>query len=439
MMDIFSKRFSQDEMASLLQKHTHDLSKGLKPLYDRIGDARIVMLGEASHGTHEYYLWRTTITQYLVQEKGFNIIGVEGDWPDCYQINRFIRHWENSGKTAHDVLKKFYRWPTWMWSNWEISALVEWLRDFNQGKNYENQVGFYGLDVYSLWESLDAIMDYLQENDPDALETAKRAINCFEPYKREGLNYATGVRFVPETCEREVLELLKELHARTYWKETDHEAPFNARQNALTAVNAEKYFRAMVKGGPDSWNIRDTHMTDTLENLLDHHGSEAKAVVWEHNTHIGDASVTDMRQDEMVNIGQLARERWGRKDTVLVGFGSYKGSVVASEAWGDKIRVMQLPEARQDSWENLLHQFKPSNKLIISNDIRNMTYFQQMINHRAVGVVYHPARDHFGNYVPSLIPQRYDAFIFLDQTKALHPMKKDKESDKVPETYPWGV
>ncbi len=438
-MDIFSKESRQQEIVSLLQNQTHDLSKGLKPLYNRIGDARVVMLGESSHGTHEYYTWRTMITQYLVENKGFNVIGVEGDWPDCYQINRFIRHWENSGQTAQDVLRKFHRWPTWMWSNWEIAALVEWLRKFNHGKNYDHQVGFYGLDVYSLWESLESVMDYLQKNEPDAVETAQQAINCFEPYNREGVNYATKVRLVPETCENEVLDLLKELHTRTSWGGTDHEASFSVRQNALTAVNAEKYFRAMLRGGPDSWNIRDTHMADTLENLLNQLGPESKAVVWEHNTHIGDASATEMREDRMLNIGQLIRERLGRDKVVLVGFGSFKGNVIASEAWGEEIRKMQLPEARNDSWENLLHQYSPANKLLISNEMKDISHLKEMINHRAVGVVYHPERDHFGNYVQSLIPLRYDAFIYLDETNALHPMKKNKETDRMPDTYPWGI
>ena len=193
---------NERELADLIRTNSHDLDRSLDPLLDRIGDSRMVFLGEASHGTHEYYIWRSRISQRLIREKGFNIIGVEGDWPDCYRINRYIRNYENGGKTAFDVLKKFNRWPTWMWANWEISALMEWLKKYNSEKPHAEQTGFYGLDVYSLWESLEAIQDYLRENDPGALKSAREAMQCFEPYDREGADYGAASRFVPETCEQ---------------------------------------------------------------------------------------------------------------------------------------------------------------------------------------------------------------------------------------------
>lgn len=430
---------SSRQIQFFINKNSHDPHKSLDPLFDRIGNARIVLLGEASHGTHEYYIWRARITRRLIEEKGFTIIGVEGDWPDCYQINRYVRHYENNTKTALNVLNNFHRWPAWMWANWEIAALMEWLKDFNQGKTYHQQAGFYGLDVYSLWESLDVIKSYLQKNDPDALVAAQNALQCFEPYNREGTDYASSTRFTPESCEDEVVELLQEIRSKTPTYNTDHESPFNVEQNALTAVNAERYFRAMIGGGPKSWNIRDEHMTETLERLLDFHGPQSKAVIWEHNTHIGDARATDMKENGLLNVGQLTREKWGEANVVSVGFGSYKGTVLASNAWGGLMQKMEVPEARKNSWEDILHKASAADKLIITQDIKTHPEMIKPLNHRAIGVIYNPGMDYYGNYVPSLIPQRYDAFIYLDETQALHPVKTETDDQKVPETYPWGI
>ncbi len=404
---------------------------------ERIGDASIVLLGEASHGTHEYYTWRALITQQLIEKKGFNIIGVEGDWPDCYRINRYVRNYKNSGEKAPDVLKEFHRWPTWMWANWEIAALMEWLKNHNSSG--KRQVGFYGLDVYSLWESLEAILNYLEKNDPEARVQAMKAMECFEPYEREAQDYALSTRFTPQSCEKEVLDLLQEIRKRVPLYDSDPEAPFNTEQNAMTAVNAERYYRAMVKGGPESWNIRDHHMTDTLEKLINFHGKDAKAVVWEHNTHIGDARATNMAHGGMVNVGQLVREKWGASASFSVGFGSYRGSVIAGESWGDPMRKMQLPPARSGSWEIFLHDAWPADKVILSSDIKNQEFLRNFINHRAIGVVYNPENEKYGNYVPTIIPERYDAFVFIDETRALHPLETMKDTHLIPETYPFGI
>ncbi len=427
------------EIEPFINDQSYDLHKNLDPLLDRIGDSRIVLLGEASHGTHEYYLWRARITRRLIEEKGFTIIGVEGDWPDCYQINRYIRQHENSAKTALDVLTNFQRWPTWMWANWEIAALMEWLKNYNHGKGYHQQAGFYGLDVYSLWESLDVIRTYLQKNDPDALVAANNALQCFEPYNREGTEYASSSRFTPESCEDEVVDLLQEIRAKAPTYNTDPESPFNIEQNALTAVNAERYFRTMIGGGPNSWNIRDEHMTETLERLLDFHGPQSKAIVWEHNTHIGDARATDMKENGLLNVGQLTREKWGDSNIVSVGFGSYKGTVMASNEWGGVMQKMEVPQARLNSWEYILHQSSDRDKLIITRDIKTHPVIMSPLNHRAIGVIYRPDMDYYGNYVPSLIAKRYDVFIYLDETQALHPVKTKSDDQLTPETYPWGI
>ena len=426
---------------TLLQKSTPMVNIGeLDILMKRIGDARIVMLGEASHGTHEYYSWRTHITERLIKEKGFNFIAVEGDWPDCYRLNRYIKNYLRKHESAFHVLKSFDRWPTWMWGNWETLALAEWLKENNRDLPANKKVGFYGLDVYSLWESMEAILQYLNGVDPAAMKMAEEAFRCFEPFrKEEGQSYARASQFVPDLCETEVVELLKTIRSRLPSYNTDHENVFSTEQNALIAVNAEKYYRAMIKGGPHSWNLRDRHMADTLERLLNFHGAESKAIVWAHNTHIGDARATDMTADGMYNIGELIRMKHNEDGVVLVGFGSYKGKVIAGKSWGSPMKEMDVPPARRGSWEYLLHEAGTQNKLLIMDDFMDDTFMETHIAHRAIGVVYNPAIEQYGNYVPSILPLRYDAFIYLDETKALHPLNLEPHGHQMPETYPFGL
>ena len=413
----------------------------LQPLYDRIGDARIVMLGEASHGTHEYYTWRAHISKKLIEEKGFNFIAVEGDWPDCYRFNRFIKGYNIDQQSSFTVLHSFNRWPTWMWANWEIVALGDWLQNHNKTLASDQRIGFYGLDVYSLWESMESIMQYLKNTDPEALRVAEEAFACFEPYRRdEGRSYAHATRFVPDLCTEEVVDLLKEIRVKLPQYNTDYENVFSAEQNALITVNAEKYYRTMLEGGAHSWNVRDMHMTETLDRLLNFHGKNSKAIVWEHNTHIGDARATDMVEDGMYNIGELARIKHHEKGVVLVGFGSYKGSVTAGKNWGAEMQTMRVPEAQPGSWEHMLHKADAHDQLLIMDDfLENIDLLENHIGHRAIGVVYDPNRERFGNYVPTILPLRYDAFVFLDETSALHPLHVTPDGHQIPETYPFGV
>lgn len=433
---------NEPEIVSAIKQWAYPLKSkaDLQPLFERIGDANIVMLGEASHGTHEYYTWRAHITQKLVEEKGFNFIAVEGDWPDCYRLNRFVKGYDIENKSAFKVLHAFDRWPTWMWANWEIVALADWMQKHNTGLPANSKVGFYGLDVYSLWESMESIMQYLKKTDPAALIVAEKAFHCFEPYGQEGISYAEASQFVPVLCQREVVELLKVIQKKMPTYNTDHENVLSAEQNALVTVNAEKYYRAMVEGGPHSWNVRDRHMAETLDRLLKFHGENAKVIVWEHNTHIGDARATDMAGEGMYNIGELARTQHHDDKVVLVGFGSYKGTVMAGRKWGAPMQLMQLPEARKASWEYLLHTAGPENKLLIMDDFAgNDALMETHVGHRAVGVVYNPEYEQYGNYVPSILPLRYDAFIYLDETKGLHPLHIQPHGQQIPETYPFGV
>lgn len=430
---MLTKQYSIYMKSNGFETHLLRTANDLDPLMERIGNAHCVMLGEASHGTHEYYTWRAAITKRLIVEKGFNFMAVEGDWPDCYRLNRFIKGIADQGKRSHELLHGFTRWPTWMWANWEIDALLNWLKVHNTSKPANQRVGFYGLDVYSLWESMEALINYLKTNDPGAAELAKQAIRCFEPFEENPHEYARAQRYLDASCKDEVVNLLSEIRKKALIYDHDPEASLNAEQNAYIAVNAEEYYRNMIGFNDNTWNLRDTHMIDTLNRIYQFYGKGAKAIVWEHNTHIGDARYTDMRRQGMYNTGQLAREQYGDQDTVLVGFGSYSGTVMAGEEWGAPMQKMKMPEAREGSWEHELHRESTENRLILFD--KHTT--DKRIPHRAIGVVYNPDFERHGNYVPSVINKRYDAFIYLDHTKALHSLHLKPDGHLIPETYPF--
>lgn len=442
-MKIDSNYFNTAEISDLVSRVTTPLNdqSDLDPLMKLIGDSKYVLLGEASHGTHEYYTWRAKISKRLIEEKGFSFVAVEGDWPDCYRLNRYIKNYPDSGKNALEVLNSFNRWPTWMWANWEIVAFAEWMRNFNKDLIINKKVGFYGLDVYSMRESMESIINYLKKNDPETLQTAMKAIQCFEPYNEdEGQSYARASRIISPLCEKEVVDLLMDIQRNIKHYNTDHENVFSTEQNSLIAVNAEKYYRAMIQGGPKSWNIRDRHMTTTLNKLKDFYGKDAKVIVWEHNTHIGDARATDMADEGMVNVGQLVREEHEKEGVVAVGFGSYKGSVIAGREWGGVMRNMQVPNAVKGSWEYFLHYTgNEKNKLIMLHKLKGEEEIGMHIGHRAIGVVYNPEHEQYGNYVPTILPMRYDAFIFFDETNALNPLHIKTDKQQIPETFPFGV
>jgi erythromycin esterase len=411
----------------------------LEPLKEAIGDSKIVMLGEASHGTHEYYTWRSAISKILIEQMDFSFIAVEGDWPDCYRINNWVKSGEKNLTEIKEVLHAFNRWPTWMWANWEVAELAEWLRAYNMNRGYGLKIGFYGLDVYSLWESMNVMVEYLEKEDPKAAETVKKAISCFEPYEEEGQYYARAVSELSASCKKEVLDILKEIRSKAMHYDHDPEAAMNAEQNARIIVNAEKYYSSLIGFDNESWNIRDRHMMETLTHLLRSHGTKAKAIVWEHNTHIGDARYTDMKNVGMINIGQLAREEYGEKDVFLLGFGSYKGTVIAGRSWGAPMQRMHIPPAREGSIEHFMHEEYDANHMIIFDHSVKNDPFKNIYDHRAIGVVYNPEYEKYGNYVPSKVSSRYDAFIYLQETKALHPLHMMPDGSKMPETYPFGI
>lgn len=395
----------------------------LSTIIEAIGDAKIVLLGEASHGTSEFYTVRAKLSKMLIEQKGFSAIAVEGDWPSAQHVNRYIKGYSESKDDAYEVLKAFGRWPTWMWANEEVAEFIDWLKMHNDKRIPDQKIGFYGIDMYSLWESMEEIIRYLTESNPAGadLELAKKAFSCFEPFNGMPDHYAISTAHFSQVCIDEVSDLLSSIRSHNKHYKDDQETTLNLKVNALVTKNAEKYYRAMLQDNALSWNIRDEHMVEAINEVMNHYGKNAKIIVWEHNTHIGDARATTMQEDGMLNVGQLLREQFMKEDVYAVGFGTHRGTVIAAEQWGVPFEIIEVPPARQHSWEDLVHKSGAFNKLFVFNE-DNRHYFTSWIGHRAIGVVYNPEYEKFGNYVPTQIGNRYDAFIFIDQTKALKPL-----------------
>lgn len=393
----------------------------LAPLVKEASKAKFVLLGEASHGTSEFYTIRREITKQLIKNHQSSFVAIEGDWPACYEVNRYIKGMAPEYSSAEEVLKSsFHRWPSWMWANEEMIDLIEWLYVYNQTQT-DKKIGFYGLDVYSLWESMEAIVDHLKKiNSPD-LQKALEAIACFEPFHPKPEQYGISAAFYGENCMKEVMDLLLMIKDKRKIDQNDPESALNMKINAIVARNAEYYYHTMVTNDTESWNIRDSHMVEALDIIGDFYGPDAKGIVWEHNTHIGDARATDMAREGMVNVGQLTRERYGEDQIYSVGFGTYQGTVIAAEKWGVKHEVMPVPPGAAGSWEEALHSARECNQYVMFTK-ENKNIFNGEIGHRAIGVVYHPFYEKFGNYVPTRPSERYDAFIHIDRTKALKPL-----------------
>ena len=407
-----------EKLVQSIQKHSvrFDTYDDLDAIVEAAANKQFVMLGEASHGTSEFYTVRAEISKRLIVEHGFSFIAVEGDWPSCFTVNQYIKGYTNSD--AQTALKDFDRWPSWMWANEEILQLLKWLKNHNESA--EKSVGFYGLDVYSLWESMEEIITQLEKISPEDVESAKQAFSCFEPFDRRGENYAISAAYYGENCTEEVIKVLIDLQEKRRNYPKEQEGDLNLEVNSLVMLDAERYYRAMAKGGAEDWNIRDTHMVSALEKVMHAYGENSKAIIWEHNTHIGDARATDMADEGMINVGQILREKYG-KQVYSVGLGTHHGTVIASDQWGGSMDVMAVPEAQAGSWEDALHQAGSFNKYIMFNKT-NETEFDRVLGHRAIGVVYDPELEHLGNYVPSYVARRYDAFIFIDETSALSPL-----------------
>jgi erythromycin esterase-like protein/adenine/guanine phosphoribosyltransferase-like PRPP-binding protein len=414
----------------------------LETLARHASRARFICIGEASHGTHEFYAWRAALTKRLIELGDIGWIGVEGDWPDCFRIDQWVRGRTEQRKDARHLLSSFERWPRWMWANTDVADFLEWLRGWNLTREPSRRVGFYGLDVYSLWESLEAVIDWLAANAPDAVPDALRAWRCFEPYGEDPQEYAWATRLVPASCEPDVIALLASVRERAGHAAAgfdDDEARLDVLQNALTAADAEHYYRVMLQGDRESWNIRDIHMADTADRLAERAGPDRRGVIWAHNTHVGDARGTTMGNEGMVNIGELLRERHGLDQVFLIGFASRGGTVLAARSWGATEIVFPLPTAQAGTHEDLLGRALPGAALLRFSAAEGTEWLTRQRGHRAVGVVYDPRRE-TGNYVPTVMGRRYDALLWIPQTTALTPLTHEPRPQSPElETEPTGL
>ncbi len=412
------------------------------PLMELIDDARLVLLGEASHGTHEFYQARADITKRLITEKGFIAVAVEADWPDAYRVNRYVRGL-NDDATGREALAGFKRFPVWMWRNTDVLNFIEWLRQYNNTlPENARKVGFYGLDLYSLYASIEAVINYLDKVDPEAAKRARHRYSCFEHFAEDTQAYGYAAGFnLSESCENEVVNQLVELqqHAADYAHRDGRVAEdefFFAEQNARLAKDAEEYYRTMFSGRVSSWNLRDRHMAGTLDALvahLDRQGGRAKIVVWEHNSHIGDARATSMGREGELNVGQLVRERYDRdppstshkrriaetwrsgfQTTVLVGFSTYTGTVTAASDWDEPHERMRVRPALEGSYEALFHD---------------------------TGLAYRPQTERISHYFTARLPEQFDALIHFDKTRAVEPLDRTElwDAGEPPETFPFTV
>jgi len=422
----------------------------LDPILELVGDARVVLIGEATHGTHDFYHLRAQLTQRLILEKGFCAVAAEADWPDAYRINRYVR---GIGKDAEaiEALGDFKRFPAWMWRNADVLEFVAWLREHNdRAGDPAGKVGFYGLDLYSLHASIAAVLEYLERVDPEAAGRARYRYACFEHFGEDPQTYGYATSFgLSADCEREAVLQLVELRRRRQellargGLAAEDEA-FEAEQNAHVVKNAEQYYRSMFEGRTSSWNLRDRHMSDTLDALLAHVDrrlGRARIAVWAHNSHVGDARATQMGEAGEINIGQLARERHPG-EARLIGFSTYTGTVTAASEWGGPAERKQVRPALPGSYEGLFHRTGASKLLLTLGDLGEAAGgLREPHLQRAIGVVYLPGTERVSHYFHARLPSQFDALMHLDETRALEPLERTAtwERGELPETYPTGM
>jgi len=420
---------------------------GLGAVLERIGDARLVLMGEATHGTQEFYRIRAELTRALITQKGFNIVAAEADWPDAYRANRFVRH-ESADRSAEQSLSDFTRFPRWMWRNVEVVRFLEWLRDYNALRSHEQRVGFYGLDLYSLHASMQAVLRYLGTVDPAAAARARERYSCFEGFTDDAQGYGYAATLgLTRSCEDEAIAQLAELRrkAAEYAARDGHIAvdeQFMAEQNARLVRNAETYYRAMFGARQHSWNLRDTHMMETLDALISHVGRlshHARAIVWAHNSHLGDARATQMGYYFELNLGQLARERY-QKAVRLIGFTTHTGSVTAASDWDEPTHRMRVNPALPASYEALFHTVDLNRFVLSFEDEAVCEALTTPRLERAIGVIYRPETERVSHYFTAELPRQFDLVVHVDRTHALEPLESwaHVEAD-LAETYPSGL
>ena len=406
-------------------------------LFDRFGDRKVVLLGEASHGTSEFYRARAAITRRLIERHGFSFVAVEADWPDAITIDRYVRHLP----ARPGARPAFRRFPAWMWRNTDVEAFVEWLRGHNETRDACERAAFFGLDIYSLADSIAAVLAYLDEIDPDAAKVARERYGCLTPWQHDPAVYGRAVlseRY--RACEGEMVAALQELLAkRLDYAGADGEQFFDATQNARLVASAERYYRAMYYGSAESWNLRDRHMFDTLTRLLDHRGPDAKAVVWAHNSHIGDARFTDMgRVRGELNLGELCRRRFA-EGAALIGFGTHCGTVAAASDWDGPMQIKEVRASRADSVERQFHDAGvPQAVLYLDTPGELRRRLRSPRLERFIGVIYRPETELQSHYAEVELPGQFDAFVWFDRTSAVTPLPTAERTD-APETWPFGL
>ena len=409
----------------------------LDALLERIGEARVVLIGEASHGTSEFYAMRERISRELITRKGFNFVAIEGDWPDAARIDHYVRHREYppSEWTA------FARFPTWMWRNEEVRGFVDWLRGHNGVLEPDKRVAFHGLDLYSLYSSIRSVLEYLDDVDPESARIARVRYGCLTPWQADPATYghAALIGHYP-TCEKDVVHTLKDLLGKgKAYAEHDGERFLDAVQNARLVANAERYYRIMYYGSRASWNLRDEHMFETLQTLLAYRGPDSKGIVWAHNSHVGNAAATEMSARGEHNIGQLCRERFG-KQCYAIGFGTDRGTVAAATDWDGPLEIKDVRPALEGSYERLSHESGVPRFMLGLRD-RESAHARGLIKprlERAIGVIYRPETERLSHYFDAVLPRQFDDYIWFDETHAVTPLRVE-ELEGLPDTYPFGV
>lgn len=431
--------------------HIKGANTDFDDIINHVADAAIVLLGEATHGTHEFYQARAAITKRLIQEKGFNTIAIEGDWPETARINRYILH-ESDDRSAIEALEGFKHFPAWMWRNEDFVKFINWLHEYNQKiKNNNSRVNIYGLDLYSLHRSIEVVINELQKINPPAAQEAKRRYQCFDTYlDPQEYGYAASL-FPEKSCREEVITQLLDLKKRTLDFFKNHHDPvqerFYVEQNALVIKNAETYYRSLFEGSSaKSWNIRDTHMMETVMSLINFNKEtdrSHKIVVWAHNSHIGDARATQMSSYDEINIGQLIKETFGAQ-AVSIGFTTFTGNVSAASAWGAPVERKYVRTALPESIEALFHSFNLNAFSLIPSEHHEVYDFLNRDDflERAIGVIYSPLTERQSHYFFAQIAQQFDVIIHYDTTQAVVPLEKStawEKGEDVPETFPFGV
>ncbi len=420
------------------EKFTTIDSANLEPMMRRIGDARVVLLGEATHGTSEFYLMRERISRELIERKGFSFIAIEGDWPDAARIDHYVRH----SKVPPSEWTAFARFPVWMWRNREVREFVDWLRTYNAGIKPGGRVAFHGLDLYSLYNSIRSVLDYLDSVDPHTAEVARRRYGCLTPWQSDPAVYGQATLTGKyHSCEREVTSMLTELmKKRQAYAEHDGERFLDAMQNARLVANAERYYRTMYYGSRSSWNLRDSHMFETLKNLLSYHGSQSRGIVWAHNSHVGDSAATEMSARNEYNIGHLCRQEYGNA-SYSIGFGTNSGTVAAASNWDEPMQVINVRPALAGSYERLCHETGDPRFLLPLRGTGPNAAIAELSKprlERAIGVIYRPETELQSHYFEAVLARQFDEYIWLDKTNAVTPLRSE-ELEGLPDTYPFGL